>query len=81
MKYVEQAGLVKFDFLGLTTLTILQRAIGFLTDKPDLDRLPLDDKPTYEMLARRAMRAGCSSSSPPACGTCCARCGRTGSRT
>ena len=30
MKHVEQAGLVKFDFLGLTTLTILQRAVGFL---------------------------------------------------
>ena len=29
MKHVEQAGLVKFDFLGLTTLTILQRAVGF----------------------------------------------------
>ena len=27
MKYVEMAGLVKFDFLGLTTLTILQRAV------------------------------------------------------
>jgi DNA polymerase-3 subunit alpha len=52
MKYVEQAGLVKFDFLGLTTLTILQRAVGFLADPPDLDRLPLDDAPTYEMLAR-----------------------------
>ena len=52
MKYVEQAGLVKFDFLGLTTLTILQRAIAFLPDPPDLDRLPLDDAPTYEMLAR-----------------------------
>ncbi len=52
MKYVEQAGLVKFDFLGLTTLTILQRAVGFLPNPPDLDRLPLDDKPTYEMLAK-----------------------------
>ena len=30
MKYVEQAGLVKFDFLGLTTLTIIDRALGFL---------------------------------------------------
>ena len=30
MKYVEQAGLVKFDFLGLTTLTILQRAVRYL---------------------------------------------------
>ena len=52
MKYVEQAGLVKFDFLGLTTLTILQRAIAFLPNPPDLDRLPLDDGPTYEMLAK-----------------------------
>jgi DNA polymerase-3 subunit alpha len=52
MKYVEQAGLVKFDFLGLTTLTILQRAVGFLANPPDLDRLPLDDAPTYAMLAK-----------------------------
>src|SRR6185312_3338541 len=45
MKYVEQAGLVKFDFLGLTTLTILKRAQGLLhglgTDI-DLNALPLD---------------------------------------
>ncbi len=52
MKYVEQAGLVKFDFLGLTTLTILQRAVGFMKDPVDLERLPLDDAPTYTMLAR-----------------------------
>ena len=55
MKYVEQAGLVKFDFLGLTTLTILDRAKGYLTKlgvSVDLDHLPLDDKKTYEMLAR-----------------------------
>ncbi len=52
MKYVEQAGLVKFDFLGLTTLTILQRALALLPTPVDLDRIPLDDKPTYEMLAR-----------------------------
>ncbi|MEJ1975411.1 MAG: DNA polymerase III subunit alpha [Acetobacteraceae bacterium] len=52
MKYVEQAGLVKFDFLGLTTLTILQRAVGFLPEPVDLERLPLDDAPTYAMLAR-----------------------------
>ena len=55
MKYVEQAGLVKFDFLGLTTLTILKQAVGILNRlgvQVDLDRLPLDDKPTYDMLAR-----------------------------
>jgi DNA polymerase-3 subunit alpha len=53
MKYVEQAGLVKFDFLGLTTLTILQRAVMLLRglgEEIDLDRLPLDDAKTYEML-------------------------------
>ena len=55
MKHVEQAGLVKFDFLGLTTLTILQRAEGFLKGlgiTVDLNRLPLDDVKTYEMLAK-----------------------------
>ncbi|HET9018375.1 MAG TPA: DNA polymerase III subunit alpha [Acetobacteraceae bacterium] len=55
MKYVEQAGLVKFDFLGLTTLTILQRAVQFLATQDvtvDLERLKLDDRPTYEMLQR-----------------------------
>ena len=55
MKYVEQAGLVKFDFLGLTTLTILKRAVDFLAERGDvvdLAALPLDDAKTYEMLAR-----------------------------
>jgi DNA polymerase-3 subunit alpha len=55
MKYVEQAGLVKFDFLGLTTLTILQRAVAFLAAQGvtvDIDALPLDDPPTYAMLQR-----------------------------
>ncbi|HEY4044037.1 MAG TPA: DNA polymerase III subunit alpha [Rhodopila sp.] len=55
MKHVEQTGLVKFDFLGLTTLTILRRAETFLRGLSvdvDLDRLPLDDGKTYEMLQR-----------------------------
>ena len=55
MKHVELAGLVKFDFLGLTTLTILDRAEGFLNKlgtPVDLKHLPLDDKKTYEMLSR-----------------------------
>ena len=38
MKYVEQAGLVKFDFLGLTTLTILKRACAFLAAPRDRGR-------------------------------------------
>ncbi|GAN55045.1 DNA polymerase III subunit alpha [Tanticharoenia sakaeratensis] len=55
MKFVEQAGLVKFDFLGLTTLTILKRGLKFLQQQGievDLSTLPLDDKKTFDMLAR-----------------------------
>jgi DNA polymerase-3 subunit alpha len=55
MKYVEQAGLVKFDFLGLTTLTVLDRAEKFLEAlgiDVDVNKLPLDDAKTYEMIAR-----------------------------
>jgi DNA polymerase-3 subunit alpha len=55
MKYVEQAGLVKFDFLGLTTLTILQRAVDLLKDQEirvDLGNLPLEDRPSYELMSR-----------------------------
>jgi DNA polymerase-3 subunit alpha len=55
MKWVEQAGLVKFDFLGLKTLTVLQKACELLkkAGRPiDLSALPLDDAPTYELLAK-----------------------------
>ncbi len=55
MKYAEAAGLVKFDFLGLKTLTVIERAKGILARQGitlDIDRIPLDDKKTYEMLAR-----------------------------
>ncbi|MBB3899857.1 DNA polymerase III subunit alpha [Roseococcus suduntuyensis] len=55
MKHVENASLVKFDFLGLKTLTVLQRAVALLKAQGitvDIDALPLDDAPTYAMLAR-----------------------------
>jgi DNA polymerase-3 subunit alpha len=55
MKYVEQAGLVKFDFLGLTTLTVLDRAVKFLAAQGisfDLAKIPLNDAKTYEMISR-----------------------------
>ena len=55
MKHVEQASLVKFDFLGLKTLTVLDRAVKLLREQGvevDLERLPLDDAPTYAMLAK-----------------------------
>ncbi|MCK5168113.1 MAG: DNA polymerase III subunit alpha, partial [Rhodospirillaceae bacterium] len=55
MKYVEQAGLVKFDFLGLKTLTVLSTAIDHVADggvEVDLLTIPLDDAKTFEMFAR-----------------------------
>ncbi|MGI9349976.1 MAG: DNA polymerase III subunit alpha [Rhizobiaceae bacterium] len=53
MKWVEQAGLVKFDFLGLKTLTVLEKSLEFIAQsqtKVDLAHAPLDDAKTYEML-------------------------------
>jgi DNA polymerase III subunit alpha len=55
MKWVEQAGLVKFDFLGLKTLTVLETAVRLIRRRGveiDLARLPLDDQKTYAMLSR-----------------------------
>jgi DNA polymerase-3 subunit alpha len=54
MKWVEQAGLVKFDFLGLKTLTVLQTAVALVRKRDieiDLLGVPLDDPKTFEMLA------------------------------
>ena len=55
MKYAETAGLVKFDFLGLKTLTVLQRAVEHIQRRGieiDLLKLPFEDKKTFEMLGR-----------------------------
>jgi DNA polymerase-3 subunit alpha len=55
MKYVELAGLVKFDFLGLKTLDVLTKAVALIAERGtplDLVRIPLDDKRTYELIAR-----------------------------
>ncbi len=55
---VEAVGLVKFDFLGLSNLTVIDKAIKMinhkgLRDEPiDLDALPLDDEKVYELLQR-----------------------------
>lgn len=53
MKFVETAGLVKFDFLGLKTLSVLQRANQMMAKRGivvDLDRLVLDDPAVFELL-------------------------------
>jgi DNA polymerase III subunit alpha len=55
MKWVEPAGLVKFDFLGLKTLTVLDLAVKHVKRRGvdiDLSDLPLDDAKSYEMMAR-----------------------------
>jgi DNA polymerase-3 subunit alpha len=55
MKYAEIAGLVKFDFLGLKTLTVLQRAVEHIERRGieiDLLNLPLKDEKTFKMLGR-----------------------------
>jgi DNA polymerase-3 subunit alpha len=56
MKWVEQAGLVKFDFLGLKTLSVLARCVDLIRTgrgiTVDLANLPLNDPPTFAMLSR-----------------------------
>ena len=52
MKWAEASGLVKFDFLGLKTLTIIQNTINLLEKRGiniDIESIPLDDKKTFEL--------------------------------
>ncbi len=53
MKNVESSGLVKFDFLGLKTLSVLKKAVDLLKRREidiDLSQLPLDDPKVYELM-------------------------------
>ncbi|MCB9991420.1 MAG: DNA polymerase III subunit alpha [Rhodospirillales bacterium] len=54
MKFVEQAGLVKFDFLGLKTLTVIQKALQYIEEvhgeKIEILQIPFDHAQTYELL-------------------------------
>jgi DNA polymerase-3 subunit alpha len=58
MKYVEQAGLVKYDFLGLKTLTVIQKAVRLIKQvqgiEIDILKIPLDDAKTYELISSGA---------------------------
>ena len=58
MKYVEQAGLVKFDFLGLKTMTVVHKTLKLVEaqmgEKIDSLEIPLDDAPTYELMTQGA---------------------------
>jgi DNA polymerase-3 subunit alpha len=55
-KHVESVGLLKMDFLGLKTLSIIKDAIAFIKESKgidlDLDHIPLDDKKTFELYSQ-----------------------------
>lgn len=56
MKYIESTGLIKFDFLGLKTLTTIKKAVDLVKANHgielDMSSIPLDDKDTYALLQR-----------------------------
>jgi len=54
MKWAEEAGLVKFDFLGLKTLTVIKKTIELIKTEGkslNLEKIPLDDLKTFELLS------------------------------
>jgi len=61
MKAVEKMGLLKMDFLGLTTLTILDDALKLIAQRGtpiDLEKIPLDDPKTYESVFHTGLTSG-----------------------
>ncbi|MFO7760291.1 MAG: DNA polymerase III subunit alpha [Desulfobia sp.] len=56
MKHTEKTGLIKFDFLGLRTLTVIDKAVKLINndlDNPlDIDKIPMNDRKTYDLLSR-----------------------------
>lgn len=56
MKYIENAGLIKFDFLGLKTLTVIQKILDIIKAKRGIDLIssdiPFEDKKTFKLLQR-----------------------------
>ncbi len=56
MTWVEKIGLVKFDFLGLKTLTVIDHAVKMVKEledhRFDLDSIPLDDEKTFQLLSK-----------------------------
>ncbi len=54
MKALEKVGLLKFDFLGLKTLTVIEKTLKYIKqgkDELDLSTIPIDDQPTYDLLS------------------------------
>ena len=69
MKDIEEAGLLKMDFLGLRTLSIIDTALALIEQnhgvKIDIDTIPLDDQKTYELFGRGDTIAVFQFDSPP----------------
>ena len=62
MKAIEKIGLLKMDFLGLTTLTVIDEALKLIRVNLgitiDMETIPLDDKQTFEKVFHRALTSG-----------------------
>ncbi len=62
MKAVEKMGLLKMDFLGLTTLTVIDDCLKLILqnrgETVDMAMVPLDDEKTYEQVFHRALTSG-----------------------
>ncbi|MES2729654.1 MAG: DNA polymerase III subunit alpha [Pseudomonadota bacterium] len=58
MKFVEKAGLVKYDFLGLKTLTVIKTALDLIRkqtgEEHDMLKIPFDDQKTFDLLSSGA---------------------------
>ena len=81
---LEKLGLLKMDFLGLTTLTIIEDALELIKRhqnvKLRVEDLPLDDRKPTRRSSARATPAACSSLNRPACATFFAATNRTALR-
>ena len=62
MKSIEKMGLLKMDFLGLTTLTVIDDCLKLIEasrgEKVDIDAIPLDDEETYKKVFHSALTSG-----------------------
>ena len=62
MKAVEKMGLLKMDFLGLTTLTVIEDCLKLIeknrSEKVDIEKIPLDDEATFKRVFHVALTSG-----------------------
>ena len=62
MKSIDKMGLLKMDFLGLTTLTVIDDCLKLIEqsrgEKPDIEAIPLDDQETFEKVFQNALTSG-----------------------